>query len=53
MRFSEYATRILALLQEDGMGKVKTSTGTWKPSVCHFVCCCVATAVPPKQQRRQ
>ena len=28
MRFAEYAIRILALLQEDGMGKGKTSTGS-------------------------
>ena len=28
MRFAEYVTRILALLQEDGMGKGKTSTGS-------------------------
>ena len=28
MRFAEYATLILWLLQEDGMGKGKTSTGS-------------------------
>ena len=47
MRFAEYATRILALLQEDCMGKGKTSTGSHR-----FAILC-ATAVPPKQQRGQ
>ena len=28
MRFAEYAIRILVLLQEDGTGKGKTSTGS-------------------------
>ena len=48
MRFAEYVTRILALMQEDGLGKGKTSTGRhW------FAYCCVITAVPPKQQRKR
>ena len=55
MRLAEYAIRILALLQEDGMGKGKTSIGSGTGSHCrsHARWRCVATAVPPKQQRRQ
>ena len=40
MHFAEYATRILALLQEDGMGKGKTSIGSLGLPPC-LVCCCV------------
>ena len=43
MCFAEYVTRILALLQGDCMGKVKDQH--WKPSICHLVCRCVATAL--------
>ncbi len=39
MRFAEYATRILALLQEDGMGKGKTSTGSLGLPPCGLLCC--------------
>ena len=34
MRFTKYAIRILALLQDDGMGKGETSTGTGTGSHC-------------------
>ena len=43
MRFAEYATRILALLQEDATGKSKTSTGSHRFATLSLVCCCVAT----------
>ena len=53
MRFTDYVTRILALLQEDGMGKGETSTGSHRFAT--FLACVVlcSTTVPPKQQRRQ
>ena len=55
MRFAEYAIRILVLLQDDGTGKDKTTTGSHRHrfATLSLVCCCVATAVPPKQQRTQ
>ena len=42
MRVAEYATRILALLHEDGMVEGKTTTGSHR-TVCHLNCvllCC-------------
>ena len=38
MRFAEYVTRILPLMQEDGLGKGKTSTGRhWFATLCTVV----------------